>query len=250
MREKLLEVKNLAGGYGEKRVFSDVSFSLFKGEFVSLVGPNASGKTTLLRALLRLLPFLEGEIIWRDISLRRLPRKRTARFMAYVPQENGLDFQFSLEEIVAMGRFPHSPLLGDRKADRGKIQEALSTVGLCGKEKSIYSSLSGGEKRRALIARALAQEGELLLLDEPTLHLDLKYQLEITVLLSQLKQKGLAVLAVYHDIHLARLYADRVLLMKEGRLRGELQGEALSDGVIADLFGLEPHQVAFFKRTF
>ena len=250
MSEKLLEVKNLAGGYGEKKVFSGVSFSLFKGEFVSLVGPNASGKTTLLRAILRILPSLEGEIIWRGLSLRRVPRRQAARFMAYVPQENGLDFPFSLEEVVAMGRFPHNPLFRETKADREKTREALAIVGLSGKEKDHFSSLSGGEKRRALIARALAQESELLLLDEPTLHLDLKYQLEITMLLSELVKNGLAILAVYHDIHLARLFADRLLLMKNGQLKGEFRGQELSEEIIADLFDLQSTQMTFFKQPF
>ncbi|MGB9553647.1 MAG: ABC transporter ATP-binding protein [bacterium] len=218
MSEKILEIQNLTAGYGEKAVIKEVSFTVERGELVILLGPNASGKSTLLKAILRINQVFQGKVLFKGEDVFSIPRRKLAQKIAYLPQENGQEFSFSLEEVVMMGRFPHSPFFYDTALDKEKTESALRAVGLWEKRKEKFSSLSGGEKRRAVIARALAQESELLLLDEPTLHLDLNYQLEVSALLRKLAELGRSVLAVYHDLWLASLFAHRVLTMKSGLL--------------------------------
>jgi iron complex transport system ATP-binding protein len=243
----LLEVQDLSGGYGDGEIFKSVSFSLPSGQFVALVGPNGSGKTTLLRGLLGILPQWRGRVRLEGKEVRSFGRRQLARRVSFLVQENGETFPFSVEEVVMMGRFSHNPFFGDTPKDKEAVERALERVGMNDKAKRLYTRLSGGEKRRTLIARALAQEAPLLLLDEPTLHLDLRYQLEVTVLLRSLADSGLSVLAVYHDIRLASLYAQRMLLFAGGRLVADLPPEQVEPQQILDLYGLDPKLASAFR---
>jgi len=236
MRE-LLQIQGLRAGYSNKPII-DVDLEVKEGEFVALVGQNGSGKTTLLRAILRMIPIFSGEVLLGGQSIFSLSRRQIARQIAYLPQENGQDFPFSLEEVVLMGRFPHNPILPESAYDREKAREALKKVALSEKSGQRFDTLSGGEKRRAAIARALAQESSFLLLDEPTSHLDLKYQLEISQLLRQLAEEGKAILAVYHDIWLVSSFAHRILAMKEGKIFGEFLSEEITPSLIAKIYDL------------
>jgi len=238
MKEKILEIQNLTAGYERGPVIKNVSLSLEPGEFVVLVGPNASGKSTLLKAILRLNRIFQGNVFFKGQDISSISRRKLAQSIAYLPQENGQEFSFSLEEVVMMGRFPHNPLFYDTALDKEKTEEALRIVGLWEKRKERFSILSGGEKRRAVIARAIAQESELLLLDEPTLHLDLNYQLEISALLKKLSGLGKSILAVYHDLWLACLFAHRILALKSGSLFSQKPDLVVTSNFISQLYDL------------
>lgn len=201
---------------GEKKILNGVSLKVEGGQFQTILGPNGSGKSTLLKTIYRQLKPDSGQILLDGKSLDQVSLKGTAKEMAVVTQFNTLQFDCTVEEIVMLGRTPHlSFLQKESERDHLLIQDALDKVGMSEKKARYYSSLSGGEKQRVILARALAQEPKLLLLDEPTNHLDIKYQLEMLALVKEL---GINVLAVLHDIQLACRFSDYIYLMKGGEI--------------------------------
>ena len=201
---------------GEKKILNGVSLEVEGGKFQTILGPNGSGKSTLLKTIYRQLQPDSGQIFLDGKSLDQVSLKETATEMAVVTQFNTLQFDCTVEEIVMLGRTPHlSFLQKESERDHVLVQDALDKVGMSEKKARYYSSLSGGEKQRVILARALAQEPKLLLLDEPTNHLDIKYQLEMLALVKEL---GINVLAVLHDIQLACRFSDYIYLMKGGEI--------------------------------
>ena len=201
---------------GEKKILNGVSLEVEGGQFQTILGPNGSGKSTLLKPIYRQLQPDSGQILLDGKSLDQVSLKKTAKEMAVVTQFNTLQFDCTVEEIVMLGRTPHlSFLQKESERDHLLVQDALDKVGMSEKKTRYYSSLSGGEKQRVILARALAQEPKLLLLDEPTNHLDIKYQLEMLALVKEL---GINVLAVLHDIQLACRFSDYIYLMKGGEI--------------------------------
>jgi len=186
---KLLEVKNLEAGYNHLPVIHDISFDLEQGEFLAVCGPNGSGKSTLIKALQRLTPFTRGTVKLEGRDVFRLKTKEIAALLAYVPQVSDQVFDFTVEETVAMGRYVHQghKLAGQSDKDRSEIEEAMRLTGVAALRQKNLSQLSGGERQRVLIARALAQETPVLLLDEPSSHLDINFQLQIYHLLQDLQ---------------------------------------------------------------
>ena len=201
---------------GEKKILNGVSLEVEGGQFQTILGPNGSGKSTLLKTIYRQLQPDSGQIFLDGKSLDQVSLKETAKEMAVVTQFTTLQFDCTVEEIVMLGRTPHLSFL-QKESDRDHllVQDALDKVGMSEKKARYYSSLSGGEKQRVILARALAQEPKLLLLDEPTNHLDIKYQLEMLALVKEL---GINVLAVLHDIQLACRFSDYIYLMKGGEI--------------------------------
>ena len=201
---------------GEKKILNGVSLEVEGGEFQTILGLNGSGKSTLLKTIYRQLKPDSGQIFLDGKSLDQVSLKETAKEMAVVTQFNTRQFDCTVEEIVMLGRTPHlSFLQKESERDHLLVQDALDKVGMSEKKTRYYSSLSGGEKQRVILARALAQEPKLLLLDEPTNHLDIKYQLEMLALVKEL---GINVLAVLHDIQLACRFSDYIYLMKGGEI--------------------------------
>lgn len=201
---------------GEKKILNGVSLEVKGGQFQTILGPNGSGKSSLLKTIYRQLKPDRGQILLDGKSLDQVSLKDTAKEMAVVTQFNNLQFDCTVEEIVMLGRTPHlSFLQKESERDHLLVQDALDKVGMSEKKARYYSSLSGGEKQRVILARALAQEPKLLLLDEPTNHLDIKYQLEMLALVKEL---GINVLAVLHDIQLACRFSDYIYLMKGGEI--------------------------------
>jgi iron complex transport system ATP-binding protein len=200
-------------------LFDGLSLSIAGGSFVGLIGPNGSGKTTLLRLLAGLLRPDAGEIFLEGRPVEALPPRARARRVAVVVPESPLLFNFSVLEVVLMGRAPHLGLLGlERAEDFAVARAALRDVDLAGREDRPIQELSSGERQRALIARALAQEPRLLLLDEPTAYLDMKHALAIYEILGRLgRDLGLTVVAVSHDLNLAARHAGRLVLLHAGR---------------------------------
>ncbi|MBI5957583.1 MAG: ABC transporter ATP-binding protein [Chloroflexi bacterium] len=196
----------------------DISLSVFRGELVGLIGPNGAGKTTLLKLINGLWPVDRGRITLLDKPLKHYSVRQVARVIAHVPQITALDFSFTVQQIVLMGRNPHlSRFELETEHDRQITEHAMqrtNTLHLAGR---LINTLSGGERQRVLIARALAQEPQLLLLDEPTANLDIQHQLEILGLVCDLTcRDGLGAVAAVHDLELAARFCDRLILLHQG----------------------------------
>lgn len=214
-----LVVQGLAVELDGCSIVADAELVVEAGEFVGLVGPNGCGKSTLLRSIYRALRPSAGLISLDDDDLWRLPAKEAARRVAVVAQEGPSDMDFTVDEVVALGRTPHKrPLDRDTEEDRKSCADALERVDMAGARERSYTTLSGGEKQRVQVARALAQRSHLHLLDEPTNHLDIRYQLEI---LSLVRGLGHSTLAAIHDLNLASQYCDRIHVMAADELDPE-----------------------------
>lgn len=199
---------------------SGLSFDIASGETLGVIGPNSAGKTTLIRLLTKVLEPAGGEIVLAGRTLRSLTRWELAREVAVVPQEVPPAFPYTVEQLVLMGRYPHAPgRFFEGPEDLAVAREAMAATGVLDLALIPLDDLSGGERQRAIIARALAQEPRLLVLDEPTAHLDLRYQAEIVGLLRRLsRERGVTVLFVSHDLNLAAELSDRLLLLAQGRI--------------------------------
>ncbi len=218
--EPILKLNNIGFKYDDKQVLKDISLAVNAGEILGILGPNGSGKSTLLRVMDGILSPEAGEIDINGKSYRSLKRSALAREVAMVAQENHFRFTFTCIEVVLMGRFPHLKKLQFEDHNDLKIaMESLkATHALDFAERSIHD-LSGGEKQRVLIARALAQEPRIILLDEPTSFLDLKFKREVFKLISSLsREKGLGVAIVSHDIDLVAQYCSKIILLKNGTI--------------------------------
>jgi len=238
----ILEVRNLRAGYGSGDVVRDIDISLETGEFACILGPNGSGKSTLIKALQGLLKDVNGEIRVDGQDLFRLTRREVAGQIAFVPQIADLTFDFSVFEVVAMGRYAHQGrLAGLSAADRRVIQDVLEMVEVSPLQEKKVAHLSGGERQRVLIARALAQDTPLLFLDEPSSHLDLNYGLEVFEILERLQtEKGKTILATEHNINLVIPYARRIIFLKEGRIQAQGEPAAMiTRDKIKDVFRAE-----------
>ena len=197
-----------------------VSLSVSPGRLLAVVGPNGAGKTTLLRLLSGALTPQKGEVDLDDRPLAGLGDRERARAIAVVPQSESSPFPITVREMVGMGRYPHlGPWERTGKADRAAVDRALDRCAVTAFAGRDIGQLSGGERQRARIARALAQEAPILLLDEPTAGLDLRYRMELFHLLRELRGDGLAVLVITHDLNLAARFADRLLLLDRGGAR-------------------------------
>jgi iron complex transport system ATP-binding protein len=216
----LLEAERVSFAYGPRAVLSEVSLVVAPGELVGVIGPNGGGKTTLVRLLSGVLAPRSGSVHLRGTVLTAWRRRELARRVAVVPQDPTLEFPFTALEVVLMGRAPHLPALGFPRAhDLAVARAAMDRLDVAGLEDRPLERLSGGERQRVLLARALAQEPEVLLLDEPTTHLDLRHQAGIYDVVAELRRtRGVAVVSVLHDLNLAALYCDRLVLLAGGRV--------------------------------
>ena len=233
-----LSVENLSYSYGgQGDAITDVCLSVDRGEFVGLIGPNGSGKSTVLKNIYRGLTPDHGKIYLDGENLQKMSFRKSAQKLAVVGQENDVPFDFLVEEIVAMGRTPHKKLFDpDNANDKQIVHHALEHLGMENMAKRNYLHLSGGEKQRVIIARAVAQESDFLILDEPTNHLDISYQMQIFDFIKRLK---VTVLSAIHDLNMAALYCDRIYVLKNGRI--VLQGtpeEVLTAENIYDVYGV------------
>lgn len=217
----MLKVENLTVSYGPRLVLHKVSLEVRSGEVLALIGPNGAGKSTLVRAVSGVIPLLGGKIRTNGEDLAALPPMQRARYLAVVPQAVSLPPAFTVWETVLMGRTPYLNFLGQASAsDEERVQHALERVAALDLAERRVGELSGGEQQRVLLARALAQSTPILLLDEPTAHLDLQYQVNLMEMVRQLAHcDGLAVLIALHDLNLAARYADRVALLVAGEIK-------------------------------
>jgi iron complex transport system ATP-binding protein len=238
-----LDAQQLSGGYGKTRIVEKVHLSLNPGEWLSLLGANGSGKSTLLKLLSRILAPQQGFVLLDGKDIHRQPASAIAQTLAMLPQQQMVPSGLSVWQLVSLGRTPHQLWwqweLDAR--DRQQVELALVQTQLEGFRDRPVEELSGGERQRAFLAMALAQEPKVLLLDEPTTYLDLRYQLELLELLKSLnQQQGLAIITVLHDVNLAARYSDRLALLKQGRIItvGSV-AQVLTPTHLAEGFGIE-----------
>src|SRR5262245_3898833 len=214
-----MEVRDLAFGYTGKSVGSDVNFSLDGGEVLCLLGPNGGGKTTLFKTVLRLLPPQHGRVQVDGESIADWPRLRLARVFGYVPQAQLGVFPFTVSQVVLMGRTAHiGPFATPSRRDRAIADEMLALLGIAHLAARPYTQISGGERQLTLIARALAQQPAVLVMDEPTASLDFGNQVRVLGQIEQLARRGIAVMLSTHDPDHAFRCADRVALLHHGRM--------------------------------
>jgi len=235
----VLLIKKISCGYTEKTILHDVSFDVNCGEFFGIIGPNGSGKTTLLRAISNIIKLKQGEILFENADISGMKLKRLAKQIAVVPQifESS---HITVEEFVLLGRIPHFlPLqFFETKEDLCIAEESMKMTDTYHLKDKCVDEISGGERQLAFIARALTQEPKLMLLDEPTAHLDISHQVVIMDLLKNLNKKlNLTVIMVLHDLNLASEYCNRLSLIKEGRVYklGTPQ-EVLNHRIIEDVY--------------
>ncbi len=235
----LLEVKGLKVILGSSEILKNVGFRVERGEIVGLLGPNGSGKSTLLRTIYGVLKPMGGVVYLDGKTLSDLSMRDVAKRLGYLPQES-FESGLKVEEVVMLGRTPYMRGFSFTERDFKFVKEALNMVGLFGFENRKFSELSGGEKQKVLLARVFAQQTEVLLLDEPTSHLDISSQLEIMSLVRRRVQDGCSALIAIHDINLASAYCDRLLLVRKGEIfAAGRPGDVITRENIREVFGAE-----------
>ncbi|MDU0967502.1 MAG: ABC transporter ATP-binding protein [Actinomycetaceae bacterium] len=235
-----LAARGITVAYDHHVVLSDVSFTIPPGEFTAIIGPNACGKSTLLRALTRVVPLEGGQILLEDRPIGEYSPKDIARRVGLLPQSPTAPDGISVADLVARGRYPHQSLLRQwSPADEDAVAAAMASAGVTHLAERAVSELSGGQRQRVWIAMILAQDTDLVLLDEPTTYLDISHQIDVLELARALQAAGRTVVAVLHDLNLAFRYATHVAVMHAGRIVAEgAPGEVVSAALIEDVFDL------------
>ncbi len=236
----LIEAQGVTFGYGRQPLLYDVHVQVQAAEMVGLLGPNGSGKTTLLRLLSGVLLPQQGQVLLKGRDLRQWRRRGVARHIAVVPQELHMPFAFTVEHMVSLGRTPFVSFFGSQtKRDQEIVYNAMRTCDITALAGRVFNELSGGERQRVMVAMALAQQPELLLLDEPTAHLDIKYQIEILELVQRLnREQGVTVIAAMHDLNLAARYFARLVLFQRGIVADGRPAEVLEPGLLGRVYGV------------
>jgi len=236
-----LLMRDVSFSYSDGFALHHINLKVGAGEMVALLGPNGSGKTTILKIAAGVLAPGWGEMLLGGTSLRRLSRKEIAQRIAVVPQSFNIPFAFSVEEVVVLGRTPFiKTFSGETERDRLVAELALELTGMESFKARPFNELSGGERQKVVLAMALAQEPSLLLLDEPTAHLDINHQVEILGLVKALnRQNKVTVIGATHDLNLAALYFDRIVLLKEGQIFADgTPGQVLTSDIIQQVFSV------------
>ena len=242
----MLKIQNLSVYYGERQVLRDVALEVHSGEVVALIGPNGAGKSTLIRAVSGVIPIRAGDILVGDMKITSLSPLQRARQISVAPQAVTMPPAFTVWETVLLGRTPYMNFLGQMSAtDEALVRHALEQVDILHLSGSRMDEISGGEQQRVLLARALAQATPILLMDEPTAHLDLRHQIDLLKLIAaQAREKGLTVLVALHDLNLASLFADRIAVIEDGRLcTAGSPGDTLTIAMLQSVYHLPVHVI-------
>lgn len=242
MSASSLLAQGLVAGYGERTVLNDVSLTVSAGHTTAIVGANACGKSTLLRVLSRLLAPEQGEVLLDGNAIHRFNTRRLAQQLGFLPQSPIAPEGISVLELVSRGRHPHQGMFKRwSTADEAAVAEALTATHMTGLAECNVEELSGGQRQRAWIAMALAQQTDVLLLDEPTTFLDINHQVDVLDLLTDLnRERGTTIVMVLHELNLAARYADRLIAMANGKVYAVgPPEEILTEQMVRDVFGLE-----------
>ena len=237
-----IEVRNLSFSYGQKNILHNISFSVEKGEFLSILGPNGAGKSTLFRCILGLLPDYSGEVLINGNNMKQLSPREAARQIAYIPQSSRPVFRYSVLDIVLMGRTNHTSIFKNPgQKDVQVCLRALDRVGIEHLKERCFHNLSGGEQQLVLIARALAQDAPVLLLDEPTANLDFGNQLLVLKQIKKLAEEGYTVIQTTHHPEQSFLFSDRILALQSGSV--------LANGKPSDVLTSETVKTLYHTRV-
>lgn len=236
----MIECKNICAGYRNVTILHDLTFTIPTGGLVSIIGPNGCGKTTLLRTMAKQIPPQSGTVLYDGVDIATISRKDLARTAAFLPQVRPIP-SISVQALVSHGRFPHLGFSRTlRPEDRIAVQRAMEQTGITPWANRSLDSLSGGERQRVYLAMALAQETDIIFLDEPTTYLDLHYQFDLLELLQQLQRSGKTIVMVLHDLSLALRYSTQVVLMDQGQLLFSDSPQALrSTDLLAQTFHVQ-----------
>ncbi len=236
----LLKVENLSYQIDQIQILHSIDLQIKKGEFVGIIGPNGSGKSTCLKNIYRVLKPTQGAIYINQQSLSQQTNKQIAKELAVVSQEFDYGFEFTVRDIVLMGRYPLKEFYErEDENDEIIIDDALHKVGVFHLKKRNFSTLSGGEKQRVLIARAISQETEFIIMDEPTNHLDVGYQMKVMDLVYSLEK---TVLTAIHDLNMAMVYCDKVIIINHGKIVATGKpSEIISEQLIHDIYDVPAH---------
>lgn len=238
----VLKAENITLAYGSNQIINSIDLTVNKGDLLTIIGVNGSGKSTLLKALSRNLKPAAGAIYLENKSLFALNTRFVARKMAILPQMPHAPGDFTIRDLVSYGRFPYLDWSSRLKAEDNKVVDwALQETRLADLQHRKLSTLSGGERQRAWIAMALAQQPEILLLDEPTTFLDISYQYEVLELVKRLNTSlNLTIIMILHDLNQAARYSKRIVVLKDGRIyRDGTPGEIISEPVLRDVFNIK-----------
>lgn len=220
----MIYIKHLSVSLNNKSILKDINIHVKRGEYVGLIGPNGSGKTTLLKTIVQLIASQQGEIRISGNPQSSYKHKEMARQLSYVPQDTHIDFDFNVKDIVAMGRHAHGGIFHKNKEDDDMIQKSMVATNTWRFKDHSILNLSGGQRQLVFIAKALAQDAPVILLDEPISALDIFYQMHILKLLDQLTDQGKTIVIVLHDLNLAARFCKKIVLLKNGQV--EAYGES------------------------
>ncbi|TLN21966.1 ABC transporter ATP-binding protein [bacterium] len=238
----MIKIEALRAGYGSKEVLRGINLEIASGEFIGILGPNACGKSTLVKAISGVISPTDGNIYLNGGRISEIPPLELAKLVAVIPQSTEIPFPFTGEELVSMGRFPHTGRFSAlSESDVKHIQKALEetdTVALSGR---LVTEISGGERQRLILARALAQQTPVLIMDEGTAAMDAHRKIDAFDLLRRKNREGMTVICVMHDLNLAALYCDRLIFMKEG--------EIAKDGPTGEVFSRETIEAVYKTRV-
>jgi iron complex transport system ATP-binding protein len=246
----IIDSKQLGFHYGKRTIFKDLSFSIEPGEMVALLGANGAGKTTLLNVIAGLLRADAGAIALDGSDVSKWQRRELSRFVALVPQHLDIPFSFRVEEIVSQGRVPYLGRFGAMSAhDRDVVERAMEAVDVSSLRDRVYSELSGGERQRVKIAIGLAQQPRIMLLDEPTQHLDIGRQIEVVNLLKRLNQSGITIFAAIHDLSIVRdNFSKAILLMNQNCVAGPTS-QVMTPTILEAAFRVDASAVRVYCDT-
>lgn len=234
-----IKIKNLNFTYDEEEVLNNLSLTIDEGKFYSIIGPNGSGKSTLIKNILSILKPESGEIEVEGKSIKDFAAMELSRLLSYVPQSTSTDFEFTVKELVSMGRYPYLKRFEDlKKEDYIIIEKALEITGLTEFSEKKISEISGGELQRASVARCLAQDTPYIFLDEPVNHLDVSHQVQILRELRKMTPEK-TIISVMHDLNLASVYSDEIVLLNHGEIvKSGKNGEVLNNEILSSVYNM------------
>lgn len=254
MHEHIIEISNLSFRYHSKKenTLKNISLNIHRGYFTTIIGANGSGKSTLVKNIVRLLKFQEGELHVNGVNANEYKAKDYAKKIAYIPQQIEIPEGITVQDFVSFGRTPYLSLMGNlTEKDHAIVEKAMRELHIYDWKDQMTNDLSGGQRQRVVVAMAVAQEADIIILDEPTTYLDVKAQYEILELMDILHDQGKTVVAILHDINQAIQYSDEIVVMKSGEVYAQGKPEVvITQKMLIDVFGVDAELSEVNKKKF